>query len=476
MVFSSLVFLFQFFPAVLILYYILPKRAKNLCLLISSILFYAWGEPKYVFVLIISIILNYILGILIVNNKKNKSSKRIMILSVCVNILVLCLFKYSHMMVQLFESITSDKVDFIGIAMPLGISFYTFQSISYIVDVYRGIANVQKNIISFGMYISMFPKLIAGPVVRYSTIEAEITHRNENLDQIIQNLSYGIRRFVIGLSKKVLFANSIGIIWKSISQGNLLTLPATMAWVGVLAYSFQIYFDFSGYSDMAIGLARMFGFQLEENFNYPYISKSITEFWKRWHISIGSWFKDYVYIPLGGNRKGKLRHFTNIIIVWILTGLWHGANLNFLLWGTYFGVIIILEKLLNRILKRLPNMIRHLYSFVLICFGWMIFALDRIRDVKLYARALFGFNGWGFNTKDITYLFHTQFLFFIILIVASTPFVSTVCMKIQNKLYKKRNGIYIVTLLQNIIFILLMIVSVAYLVNESYNPFLYLRF
>lgn len=507
MVFSSFVFLFRFLPATLLVYYILPLCARHFWLLISSIFFYAWGEPKYVVLLILSIIMNYLFGIVIghYNDQNRKRAADIVMTSaVCVNVLLLCVFKYSFMLVQLFEQIRSFHIDFAEIIMPAGISFYTFQSISYLADVCRRDVKPQKNIISFGMYIAMFPQLIAGPVVRYKSIESQINKphhdRNRNkvekkrvstslfgkgqneesnadLKRIIGNLSYGIGRFIIGLSKKVILANNIGVIWNQVSGMEDTEISAIMAWVGIAAFAFQIYFDFSGYSDMAIGLAAMFGFRLEENFNYPYLAQSITEFWRRWHISIGTWFREYVYIPLGGNRKGRWRHIFNILLVWTLTGLWHGANYNFLLWGLYFGILILLEKYwLLRALDKLPRILRHIYSIVLILLGWVIFEQNSIGDVGSYWKALFGGNGWGISSDMTLYLIYTGVFFFIILMIASTPLPVRLWLKVKQIMMKRKNGIYIFTLIKNIGYIALVIVSIAYLVEESYNPFLYFRF
>lgn len=502
MVFSSFVFLFRFLPVVLFSYYLLPDYFRNFWLLISSLLFYAWGEPKYVVLLIISIIINYVFGIVIsfYKEQKHKKAARIVMTSaVCANILLLCIFKYTSMLVQLFENITSQDIDFVGIMLPAGISFYTFQSMSYIIDIYRGDVKAQRNIISFGMYIAMFPQLLAGPVVRYKTIEPQITriiekesfsergwkrckkawklHGNMDLERIIENLSYGIGRLIIGLSKKVILANNVGLIWMTVSEMESAGISAVTAWIGIIAFSFQIYFDFSGYSDMAIGLAAMFGFHLEENFNYPYISQSITEFWRRWHISIGSWFREYVYIPLGGNRTGMVRHIFNILLVWMLTGLWHGTSYNFLLWGLYFGVILLLEKyLFLKGLKKLPSICRYIYSSILILFGWVIFELDNISEVTKYFKSMFGANGWILSSDRTLYLLYTNLLFFLILFLASTPLPAILWSKMKRSLMKTGKRIYIYTLIRNMIYVLLLIISIAYLVEESYNPFLYLKF
>ena len=347
MVFSELSFLFMFLPAVLLVYYICPAKIKNLVLVLASLVFYAWGEPKYVLVMLGSIVVNYINGILMgyfINKNKEKSQKAVLIVSVVENLGILGLFKYAG--------------PHVGLALPIGISFYTFQIMSYIIDVYRRKVNYQKNLINFAAYVTMFPQLIAGPIVRYKTVDAQLTKRDHTVDKFAE----GVRRFVIGLGKKVLLANVAGSMWEYILAND--GRSAVMAWLGAIGFAFQIYFDFSGYSDMAIGLGKMFGFDYEENFNYPYIGKSITEFWRRWHISLGTWFKEYVYVPLGGNKKGNVRQIINIFIVWALTGIWHGASLNFMFWGMYFGVLLILEKLvLKKILKKSRR-----YSGICICF------------------------------------------------------------------------------------------------------------
>lgn len=484
MVFSSFVFLFRFLPLVLVVYFCLPKCVRQFWLLLSSLVFYAWGEPKYALLLIISIAVNYFFGILIGYYKKQNRRKAaviVMITAVSANVLLLCVFKYSHMVIQMFESIVSVQIDFAGIVMPAGISFYTFQSISYIADVYRGDVEPQRNIICFGMYIAMFPQLIAGPVVRYKFIEAQLNNNYTNpgpdFNRVIQNLSYGIGRFIIGLSKKVIFANNVGIIWEQVSGMESAEISGIVAWFGITAFAFQIYFDFSGYSDMAMGLAAMFGFRLEENFNYPYISKSITEFWRRWHISIGTWFREYVYIPLGGNRTGRVRHIFNILFVWMLTGLWHGASVNFLLWGLYFGVIILLEKyVILKALEYLPGMIRYVYSMVLILFGWVIFEADSIGEAGKYFKALLGGNGWGIHSDTVIYTLYTGLFLMILLIIGATPLPTLFWKKMEKKLSGGRRGIVFCSLIKNTGYMVLMLVSTAYLVEQSYNPFLYFRF
>ena len=484
MVFSSFVFLFRFLPVVLVVYYCLPGCVRQFWLLLSSLLFYAWGEPDYVILLILSIFFNYFSGLLIGYHKKQNRRKAAvisMITAVSANVLLLCAFKYSLMILELFETVCSVRIDFAGIILPAGISFYTFQSVSYLADVWRGDVEPQKSIVSFGMYIAMFPQLIAGPVVRYKYIEAQIRKKQKDQEtdhqQVIRNLSHGIGRFIIGLSKKVILANNVGIFWQQISGMETGSLSAVTAWFGITAFAFQIYFDFSGYSDMALGLAAMFGFRLEENFDYPYISKSITEFWRRWHISIGTWLREYVYIPLGGNRTGRIRHIFNILLVWMLTGLWHGARFNFLLWGLYFGVIILLEKyVILKALKHIPAILRYVYSAVLILFGWVIFEADSIGEAGGYFKSLLGGNGWGIRSDSAIYLLYTGLFFMILLIIGATPLPAILWKKTEKKLSGIRRGIVICSMIRNAGYLVLMLVSTAYLVEQSYNPFLYFRF
>ena len=352
MVFSSLLFLFYFLPAVLAVYFIVPRKAKNVVLLLFSLFFYAWGEPVYILLMLFSICMDYLLGLWMERVKQAPGrAKKVLALAVVLNVALLGFFKYADFFVENLNALTGLAIPALQIPLPIGISFYTFQAMSYLIDLYRGDVPVQRNIISFGTYVSLFPQLIAGPIVRMRTVVGELADRRENFD----DFSSGVKRFVTGLGKKVLIANTVGAVWSQISAMEIRELPVLTAWIGLFAFTFQIYFDFSGYSDMAIGLGRMFGFHFLENFDYPYISKSITEFWRRWHISLSSWFKEYVYIPLGGNRKGFPKQIRNILIVWLLTGFWHGASWNFVAWGLYFGVLLIAEKLfLLRFLEKLP--------------------------------------------------------------------------------------------------------------------------
>ena len=368
MVFSKPIFLFGFLPIVLLLYYIAPRRLRNTVLFAASLIFYAWGEPKLVLLMIATIVVDYCAGLIIERfSEKKKASRAILVAALVINLGLLGIFKYANFMIESINALVGGNIGLLNIVLPIGISFYTFQSLSYVIDVYKKVVPVERNILNFATYVTLFPQLIAGPIVQYKTIADELSERQESFALF----SEGIWRFAVGLGKKVIIANQIGSVWTEIS-GSPESLTVGKAWIGALAFTFQIYFDFSGYSDMAIGLGKMFGFNFLENFNYPYISKSITEFWRRWHISLGTWFKEYVYIPLGGNRKGLKRQIFNILVVWMLTGLWHGASWNFVVWGLYFGLILVLEKaFLLKIFAKIPAAFAHIYSILLIVFGWV---------------------------------------------------------------------------------------------------------
>lgn len=406
MVFSSLPFLFRFLPIVFLLYFILPQKLRNLLLLLASLLFYAWGEPAYLFLMIFSTTFAYAHGRIIHHFRekgKRVLTKIFLVNSIILNLLPLFFFKYWDFFTSNINRVFPLSLPLFELALPIGISFYTFQTMSYCIDVYRGETKVQKNYIDFAAYVAMFPQLIAGPIVQYKLIASELKQRTINME----GFATGIRIFLCGLAKKVLLANNIGLLWDNISA--LSDRPVATAWLGMLAYTFQIYFDFSGYSDMAVGLGRMLGFHFPQNFNYPYESKSVTDFWRRWHITLGSWFRDYVYIPLGGNRKGLPRQILNLLIVWSLTGLWHGASMNFILWGIYYGILLILEKtVLKRLLSRLPDTILHIYSFLLAAFGWMLFANEELSSVSAYFQSLFGLSGNGFANTETLYLLYTM--------------------------------------------------------------------
>lgn len=469
MVFSSLLFLFYFFPAVLLIYFLCPRGGRNLILFIASLIFYAWGEPVYVVLMLFSTLVDFTLGYLVdhyIRQGNRKKARAAVIVSAVVNLSLLGVFKYSDFVIQNLNSILGLSIPLPKLALPIGISFYTFQTMSYTIDIYRGQAERQKNIISFGAYVALFPQLIAGPIVRYQTVAQELTQRRENID----DFACGIHRFMIGLGKKVLLANSIGMVWEQVCGMGIDSLPVVTAWIGIAAFTFQIYFDFSGYSDMAIGLGRMFGFHFLENFQYPYMSRSITEFWRRWHISLGSWFREYVYIPLGGNRKGKRRQIINLAIVWALTGIWHGASWNFLLWGCYFGIILIVEKLfLLKWMERWPAALRHVYALLLIIVGWVLFALTDLGQVGGYLGAMFGLNGAGIANGASWYLLRSNGVLFLVLLLASTSCAQKAALLLQKKPVLRLT-------LRTAFIAAVFILSVAYLVNAAYNPFLYFRF
>lgn len=473
LVFSSLLFLFTFLPIAMLFYFIVPKSLRNLVLFVSSLIFYAWGEPIYIVIMIFSTVVDYTHGLMVHKYKKTgqmKKAKMVVASSMIINLALLCFFKYSDFLIANLNSIFDFGIPLLELALPIGISFYTFQTMSYTIDVYRGEAEAQKNIVDFGAYVALFPQLIAGPIVQYKTIAHQLNHRKETVDQF----SYGVQRFMLGLGKKVLLANNIGYLWSQISSMNMETMPALTAWIGIIAFSFQIYFDFSAYSDMAIGLGEMFGFKFHENFNYPYMSKSITEFWRRWHISLGTWFREYVYIPLGGNKKGFPKQIRNILIVWLLTGIWHGASWNFIVWGVYFGVILIVEKLfLLKMLQKSPAFVQHIYTLLLVLFSWVIFALEDFSVVIQYFEAMFGLNGAGLFDTQTGYLFYTNIILIIILVIASTDYPK----KWAEKLIELFNSrALMIQIVKNVVFIAIFILSVAYLVDESFNPFLYFRF
>ncbi len=471
MLFSSMVFLFLFLPIVLMLYYASPRKVRNLILFVFSLVFYAWGEPKYVFLMIASTIVAYITGLLADKTKKGRKPwvpKVSLIVAILWNMGLLLFFKYTNFFIENANSIFGLSIEKMGLVMPIGISFYSFQTLSYVIDVYRGDVKAQKNYLTLGTYVALFPQLIAGPIVRYKDVAEQMAKRKET----ISNFAQGVHRFTIGLGKKVILANSIGALFDAISNSPQDQMSVTASWMGIIAYTFQIYFDFSGYSDMAIGLGKMFGFDFLENFNYPYISDSITEFWRRWHMSLSSWFRDYVYIPLGGNRKGKVRQCVNIMIVWFLTGFWHGANWNFMIWGVYFGIILLCEKLfLLKALKKIPKFISHIYALMLIVIGWGIFAFDDFGKLTQNFKNMFGLSGVDFANHQTLVWFTGYALTFVILIFTSTPLIK----KIGERLKKAVPAVYS-CVLQPLMVMAILLISTAYLAGNSFNPFLYFRF
>ena len=465
MLFSSINFLYYFLPCVLIIYFITPTKLKNSILLISSLLFYFYGEPIYIFVMLGAILSAYIHGILI---DKYKNYKKIFLISsVILSLGTLGLFKYSDFLITNLNNIFQSKISLLNLALPIGISFYTFQILSYVYDVYKGKVQVQKNFIKLATYVALFPQLIAGPIVRYSDIEKELTSRQHSFEKI----SLGIRRFIIGLSKKILIANQLGELCQIFLQTN--EKSVVFYWIYAISFSLQIYFDFSAYSDMAIGLGKIFGFEFLENFNYPYISKSITEFWRRWHISLGTWFKDYVYIPLGGNRVGKIKLIRNILIVWMLTGLWHGANWTFVLWGLLFGILLIIEKLfLLEKLEKMPKFVQHIYVLFTVMISFIIFNSNNIGEAINQIIGLFGANGESVINNYTIYYLKSYFVIIFIGIIGATPLLKNVI----NKLKEKDKIRKMVNILEPIALICLLLFVTAYLVDSSYNPFLYFRF
>lgn len=466
MVFSSTIFLCVYLPLVLLGYYICPKKGKNLFLLIVSLIFYAWGEPKYVFLMIFSILVNYVFGLLMDKHRENKKRLKLMlVISVIIDLGLLSVFKYTDFIITNINSVFGADFDLLNIALPIGISFYTFQAMSYTIDVYRDDVRVQRNLIDFGMYITMFPQLIAGPIVRYTDVQDQLAERNVTT----ADFSEGIMRFVVGLGKKVLLANQMGAVWTQIyALGG--DISALMAWTGAAAYTFQIYFDFSGYSDMAIGLGRMFGFKFPENFRYPYESVSITDFWRRWHITLSTWFKEYLYIPLGGNRRGLARQALNLLIVWTLTGFWHGAGWNFVMWGLYYFAILFIEKLfLLKALDKLPRLLRHAYALLLIVIGWVIFASDDVSVMLPYLGSMFGANG-ALGGMDV-YTLLTRAALMVICCVASTELPRRLFVTAAGKMNEKA-----AFTVKSVLTLTLLALSVVFLIGDSYNPFLYFRF
>ncbi|MCX4304926.1 MAG: MBOAT family protein [Acetatifactor sp.] len=469
MVFSSVIFLFRFLPVFFILYYAAPGRMKNFILFLGSLFFYAWGEPVYVLLMLFSTVTDYFHGRMIERFRGTGKAKIFLMSSVIVNLAVLCFFKYADFLVQTVNSLLGTQIPLLGLGLPIGISFYTFQTMSYTIDVYRGEARVQRNLLDFGVFVAMFPQLIAGPIVKYRDVEERLKNRRAD----ICTVSRGMKRFCVGLAKKVLVANVTGELWTAVSGMNPGGLSAMMAWLGIFAYAFQIYFDFSGYSDMAIGLGQMLGFRFPENFNYPYISASVTEFWRRWHISLGSWFREYVYIPLGGNRKGLPRQLVNILIVWTLTGIWHGAGWNFLLWGLWFGVFLSLEKLFfGRVLAALPRAVGILYNSFLVLMGWVLFALEKPEHILGYLRAMFGGNGLA--DSRALFLGREYMVPMLIAVVAATPLFAALAKRLETSRWGVGAALY--RLGEKVIPVAFLIFSVACIVDASYNPFLYFRF
>ena len=458
MVFSSILFIFRFLPIAMGIYFLTPKKFKNLSLLVLSLVFYSWGEPKYFFIMIISIFIDYFVSRGIEKYRTNKKiSIALLCTSITFNLGMLFFFKYFNFFLENINNIFNLSLNYVKITLPLGISFYTFQTMSYTIDVFLGKVKAEKNIINFGAFVCLFPQLIAGPIVKYTDINKELKNREVNLNQIQD----GVELFILGLGSKVLIANNIGALWTEIETIGFSNISTILAWMGVLAFAFQIYFDFSGYSLMAIGLGKMLGFNFPRNFNYPYISRSITEFWRRWHITLGSWFREYVYISLGGNRVGKYRLYFNLFVVWFLTGFWHGASYNFILWGLYFFALISIEK--AGILKFLNRhkIFSHIYALFFIIMGWALFAVVDLNQLKILIQRMFTLN----NSLEWLYYIRNYGITFIVAGIFSTPLISN--------LYKK---IVKSEVINTIVLIIILLLCIAYLVDASYNPFLYFRF
>ena len=466
MVFSTPYFLFLYLPAVLLLYYISPLKWRNLVLLVVNLIFYGWGEPVYIVIMFASIAIDYTHGMLVARNKAKgnwRGAKLAVASSVVFNLALLFFFKYWDFIAKTLEGMGLGFMPQFGLELPIGISFYTFQTMSYTIDVYRGDARVQKNIVTFGTFVTLFPQLIAGPILQYKDLDAQLEHR----DHSVEKFASGVQRFCVGLAKKVLLANNLGKLWDVYLATPGHELTTLGAWLGIIAFSLQLYFDFSGYSDMAIGLGRMLGFEFLENFNYPYISKSATEFWRRWHISLGSWFREYLYIPLGGNRVSKGRLMFNLLIVWAATGIWHGASWNFLIWGLYYCFFVVLEKLwLGKYLKKAPAALAHLYGIFIVVVGWAIFAVEDFTAMGLYLKAMFGIGVSLVNGDALYYLFN-YLPMLIVACVAATPLAAKVWHKIPAKVWKPALPVLVC---------LALVLATAYLVDGTYNPFLYFRF
>ena len=461
MVFSSIAFLFYFLPITLALYYILPKKCRNFVLLIASLIFYAYGEPTYVLIMILSITFSYIYGLLI--DKFRKHSKLFLVLSLFTSIGLLIYFKYTNFIIENINLWLLNKVDFINVVLPIGISFYTFQMLTYIVDLYKGNVKVQKNIFRLGLYITLFPQLIAGPIVRYETVEEQLENRVHSFDKF----ALGVKKFILGLGKKVLIANLLGELVQVFLQSN--DKSVLFYWIYGVAVTLQIYFDFSGYSDMAIGLGKMFGFDFLENFNYPYIATSVTDFWRRWHISLSSFFRDYIYIPLGGNRVSKIKWLRNILVVWLLTGIWHGAAWNFVIWGLYFGVILILEKvLLGKFVEKLPRILSRIYVLLIVMISFIIFSGESSKQIFENLGGLIGYKDIPLVSQESLYYFKSYLVILIVGIVGSTP--------LMKNIFSKEKITKFVNIIEPLFLIFILLLSTSYIVDGSFNPFLYFRF
>ena len=462
MVFTSISFIYYFLPLLLICYFVVPKKFRNIILLMFSVLFYFYGEPKYILLMLVEVLISYVVGLLI-DKYKNKN---ILIIGIFIHVLLFGIFKYFNFVIINVNNLFHSNLNLLNVVLPIGISFYTFQIISYEIDVYNKKVNVQSNILKYFLYVFLFPQLIAGPIVRYQDVNNEIDNRNVTFEMFAN----GLRRFIIGLSKKVIIANNLGElcnIYLNLGDKSIL-----FTWIFAISYMLQIYFDFSGYSDIAIGLGKMLGFNFPENFNYPYMAKSITDFWRRWHMTLSSWFRDYVYIPLGGNKKGVLKQIRNILIVWSLTGLWHGASWNFIVWGLYFGILLILEKfILKKYFSNVPKFIKGIYTLFLVMISFVIFQGDNLSNDFNIIKGLFGLNGELFINNVTLYYLKGYVLFIVLGVIGATNYVKNLVIKISNGKGKK-----IINILEPIYLLILLIIVTMYLIDSSYNPFLYFRF
>ena len=461
MLFSSIPFLYYFLPTVLVLYFLVPRQLKNTVLLLSSLVFYGWGEPKLLFLMVITILAFYLCGLATSRTDSSSWKKVWMVLAVVIGIGLLCVFKYADFFISSFNSVTGLSIPLLRLALPVGISFYTFQGLSYVIDVYRENVPAQKNLISFGAYVALFPQLIAGPIVRYSDVNRELEQRTHSWEKA----SLGLRRFLVGLSKKIILADNFALLMKLFRESSEPSL--LFYWMYAIAFTLNIYFDFSGYSDMAIGLGKIFGFHFPENFNYPYLSKSITEFWRRWHMSLGSWFRDYVYIPMGGNRVSKSRWVFNILTVWMLTGLWHGAAWNFVLWGLLFAALLLVEKWVPG-LQKLPGILRHGYVLLLVVISFVLFNAETLSQAGSDLAGVFGFGGVPVVTAETLYYLKSYALLFLAGFIGATPLVRDTASRISNT--------KIGAVLEPLLLAGLLLVCSAYLVDGSFSPFLYFRF
>lgn len=466
MVFSTPIFLFYFLTLTLLVYYLVPRRLRNPVLLCASLLFYFWGERVYTVIMLLSTAIDYTHGMLVERCKargNDRGARMAVASSMVFNLALLFFFKYWDFLAGSLQAVGLGFMPVLNIHLPIGISFYTFQTMSYTIDVYRGDARAQRSIVNFGAFVTLFPQLIAGPILKYKDLGDQIDQR----DCTAEKFASGVQIFMVGMGKKVLLANNVGLLWERYKALPPDQLTVAGAWLGVIAFTFQIYFDFSGYSDMATGLGRMLGFEFAPNFRYPYISRSITEFWRRWHISLGTWFREYLYIPLGGNRVSKPRLFFNLLVVWAATGIWHGASWNFLIWGLYFAVLLILEKaFLGKLLQKLPAALQHLYTLFLVLVSWAIFAVEDFGHMGAYLKAMFGLGG-GLTNDNVSYYFFSFLPMLIIAAVASTPLAAKLWKRLPEK---PRLALLPILLLAGLVF------STAYLVDATYNPFLYFRF